>query len=218
MGVFYIFANMDYSVLKKAISKVVQLPQDDFAVLSMHTSRKQLKKGQVLLKEGQICRSFYLVESGHLRTWYNKDGVPINQNFTFEDNFTSIIKSLRNRQPSDLTIEAGEDAIVWLINMDLMPAQMAIRPQLSRFVRRVAFNMLLNAESHNDLLKFYSPTERYHYIEKNNPQLLQRIPLSQIASYLGLARESLSRIRARSSKDCDLDHSQHLTGTAIFDV
>jgi len=57
--------------------------------------------------------------------------------------------------------------------------------------------MLLIAEEHINFYKMYTPTERYHYIEKNNPQLLQRVSLSQMASYLGVTRETLSRIRAK---------------------
>ena len=189
---------MDYSVLKKAIDGIVSLPEDDFAVLSACTTRKQLKRKESLLRQGEVCRSFFFVESGHLRTWYNKDGVPINQHFTFEDEFTSVIKSLRDHQPSRLNVEAGENATVCIINLDLLWAQATERPQLSRFFRKVVFRLLLAAESHNHLIKLHTPAERYHYIEKHNPQLLQRISLAQIASYLGLARETLSRIRARS--------------------
>jgi len=49
------------------------------------------------------------------------------------------------------------------------------------------------------MFKMYTPTERYRYIEKNNPRLLQRVSLTQIASYLGIARETLSRIRAKNA-------------------
>ena len=189
---------MDYSVLKKAIDKIVSLPEDDFAVLSACTTRKQLKRKETLLRQGKVCRSFFFVESGHLRTWYNKDGVRINQHFTFEDEFTSVIKSLRDHQPSHLNLEAGENATVWIINLDALWAQAAERPQLARFFRKVVFRLMLAAEAHSDLLKLHTPAERYGYIQKNSPKLLERIPLTQIASYLGLARETLSRIRARA--------------------
>ncbi len=190
---------MDYTSLQKAINDVVPLPEDDLALLSTYATRRQLKKGQVLLKDGDICRCFYFVESGHLRTWYNKDGQPINLNFTFEGAFTANIKSLLRGLPSHLILEAGEDSVVWIINLEYFPEQKVLRPQLSQFVRRVAFGIMLAAESHSDLFKFYKPVERYQYIEKNNPQLLQRISLSQMASYLGVTRETLSRIRARTS-------------------
>ena len=190
---------MDYLVLRKAIDEIVRLSEDDFAAISAYSKRQELKKGEVLLKQGETCRSLYLVESGYLRTWYNKDGLPINTNFTFEGSFITVVKSVRDRQPSDLTIETGEESIVWTIHLDKLPAEVAVRPELARFIKKMAIRLLLAAEAHNDLLKFHTPVERYHYVEKNNPLLLQRIPLSQIASYLGMARETLSRIRARIS-------------------
>ena len=66
-----------------------------------------------------------------------------------------------------------------------------------KFFRRLALNMLVASEEHSDMFKISTPTERYRYIEKNNPQLLQRISLSQIATYLGVTRETLSRIRGK---------------------
>ena len=70
---------------------------------------------------------------------------------------------------------------------------------VSQFVRRLAIRILLASEEHGNLFKMYTPTERYRYIEKNNPRLLQRVSLTQIASYLGIARETLSRIRAKNA-------------------
>ncbi len=57
--------------------------------------------------------------------------------------------------------------------------------------------MLLASETRGDLLKIYTPAERYHYIERNTPHVLQRVPLSHLASFLGVSRETLSRIRAK---------------------
>ncbi|HEY0244740.1 MAG TPA: cyclic nucleotide-binding domain-containing protein [Mucilaginibacter sp.] len=54
---------------------------------------RKLKKGEILLNEGELCRAFYLVEKGYLRTYYNKDGTEINLNFTFEEEFTTNFKS-----------------------------------------------------------------------------------------------------------------------------
>jgi len=71
-------------------------------------------------------------------------------------------------------------------------------PQISIFVRRLAIHVLLASEEHSNLFKIYTPTERYRYIEQNNPKLLQRVSLSQMASYLGVTRETISRIRAKN--------------------
>ncbi|MBS1525720.1 MAG: Crp/Fnr family transcriptional regulator [Bacteroidetes bacterium] len=188
---------MDYDILKMAINDIVLLPEDDFCLLSTQLVRKELKRREPLLMQGNVCRSFFFVESGYLCTWYNKDGIRINQSFTFEGGFTSVIKSLRGHTPSELTIEAGEKSIVWIIKLDALSDKVLSHPLLARFVKKVALRLLLSAESHNNLLKLHAPSDRYLYIVQNEPELLQRISLSQIASYLGIARETLSRIRTK---------------------
>ena len=184
--------------LRASILEVVEMSDDDLALLLSCATRKSLKKGDAVLEQGEICRSFYLVENGYLRTWYNKDGVPININFTFEGNFACNLKSFRDKLPSELIIEAGEDSAVWIFDIDKLIGHGDKPPQVARFVRRLAVSLLLESEAHSDLFKIYTPTERYRYIEKNNPALLQRVSLSQIASYLGVTRETLSRIRAKA--------------------
>lgn len=192
-------AKMDQTIIiKSAIAKVIELADEDLWLLMSYTSFHELKKGESVLKTGEICRSFYFVEKGYLRTWYNKDGTAINLNFTFEGAFTANLKSYKSKQPSDFTIEAGENALVWIFNLDDIRGQLDRHPQISKFVRRLAVQILLSSEAHSNLFKIYTPTERYRHIEKNNPQLLQRISLSQIASYLGVARETLSRIRGKN--------------------
>ncbi len=174
-----------------------RIPAEDIPLLVAWAESREFKKGTVLLKEGTVCREFYLVEKGYLRTWYNKDGAAINLNFTFEGAFTTNLKSLNGRLPSELTIEAGEDARVWVFNLDLRRERPGSDAQIVLFVRRLALHIMLVAEEHSNLFKLYTPTERYRYIEKNNPTLLQRISLSQLATYLGVTRETLSRIRGK---------------------
>lgn len=194
---FVNFALMN-ETLRASILQVVEMTGDDLSLLLSCATRISLKKGDAVLEQGDICRSFYLVEQGYLRTWYNKDGVPININFTFEGNFACNLKSFRDRLPSELIIEAGEESVVWVFDIDKLIGPFEKPPQVSRFVRRLAVSLLLESEAHSDLFKIYTPTERYRQIEKNNPLLLQRVSLSQIASYLGVSRETLSRIRAKA--------------------
>jgi CRP-like cAMP-binding protein len=81
----------------------------------------------------------------------------------------------------------------------LLSERLAGHPVISKFFRRLAIHQLLDSEAHSNLFKIYTPTERYRYIEQHKPELLQRIPLSQLASYLGVKRETLSRIRAKKA-------------------
>ena len=95
-------------------------------------------------------------------------------------------------------IEAGEDASVWVFNLDEITGRYNSHPQIVLFIRRLAIHLSVASEEHSNFFKLYTPTERYRYIEKNKPHLLQRVSLSQLASYLGVARETLSRIRAKN--------------------
>jgi len=191
---------MDNKTLEAYIKKVSKrIPDEDLPLLASCAQYRELKKGEILLKEGEICREFYVSEKGYLRTWCHKDEAIINLNFTFEGSFTTNLKSITARESSESNIEAGENASVWVFNLDAMSERFNSPPQIVTFVRRLAIHILLIADEHNNLFKLYTPTERYRYIEKNNPELLQRISLSQIASYLGVARETLSRIRAKNS-------------------
>jgi len=173
------------------------ITDEDISLLLNFAVKRDLKKGEVLLKDNEVCRSFYLVEKGYLRNYTNKDGSAINLNFTFEGGFTTNLKSLYSHQASGVIIEAGEDASVLVFELDNVVVKRNTHPQIMLFVRRLMAYMLLQAEEHLNFYKMHTPTERYRYIEKNNPQLLQRVSLSQLASYLGVTRETLSRIRAK---------------------
>ena len=191
---------MDNNTIEAYIKKVSErIPDEDLPLLASWAESRDIKKGTVLLAEGDVCREFYLVEKGYLRTWYNKEGVAINLNFTFEGEFTTNLKSLNGRLPSELIIEAGEDTRLWVFNLDMRRGRFEPDSQIVLFVRRLAIHVMLVAEEHSNLFKLYTPAERYDNIERNNPKLLQRVSLSQLASYLGVTRETLSRIRAKKS-------------------
>ena len=189
---------MDQEILRQITSTIYKLSDDDLDLLISCAFVKHLKKGNALLSKGEICRSLYFVERGYLRTFYDRDGTAVNMNFTFEGNFTTDVKSFRSREPTEIAIEAGEDVSVLVFDISKLSGNYPPGSMVPTFIRRLAIGLLLASESHNELLKLHTPTERYRYIELNQPSLLHRVSLSQIASYLGVARETLSRIRGRN--------------------
>jgi CRP-like cAMP-binding protein len=186
--------------LTTAIRHLTDLSDADTAMFNVVMSSRHLKKGEIVLQEGTVCRAIYFVEQGYLRTYYNKeDGSIVNLNFTFEGEFTCNMKSAISREPSKMSIEAGEDTRLWIFDLNKLSPEMKSHPTVSRFIRRTTMQMLLASEARGNLLKIYSPAERYHYIERNTPHFLQRISLSHLASFLGVSRETLSRIRAKKA-------------------
>ena len=190
---------MNRQLLRDSILKFSPLSDDDLSALINVASYKKFPKGAAVLKEGEVCRFLYFVEEGYLRTYYNKDGCTINLNFTFEGEFTTNLQSAKSRQPSELTIEAGEDVCLWVFETDKFEANFASNQEVERYLRKLLVRILLVSEEYSNLYKISTPAERYKYVEQNRPLLLQRISLSQMASYLGVSRETLSRLRGKNS-------------------
>lgn len=185
------------TLLYKKIISFGEMSDTDLERFFEIAGKRTLLKGETFLNSGQLCNCIVFVEKGYLRTFIDKDGVEINTNFTFEGSFTTNLKSLLSASPSDSTIEAAESATVFDFDKDKLLGLYKISSGIESFGRKLLEGLLAEQEEHSNLFKLYAPAERYHYLETNKPEWLQRISLSQLASYLGVARETLSRIRKK---------------------
>lgn len=185
------------TLLYKKINRFTEISADSINKLFEITSTADLKKGKLILKEGTVCKTIVFVEKGYLRTYVNKDGIEINTDFTFENNFITNLKSLRSNSISDSNIVTGEDSTIFEFDKDKLLDLYKVSPEIESFGRKLLEQLLISQEEHSNLFKIYSPTERYHYLLQHNPNLLQRVSLSQLASYLGVTRETLTRIRRK---------------------
>ena len=140
---------------------------------------------------------YYFVEEGYLRSCYNKDGTEINLRFTFEGEVTTNFKSLKTEIPSEFIIEAGEKTIVRVFDRKTLFELSVNNPEIMLFTRRVVTCLLIESEEHGNWFKIFTPLERYRYIQNNKPWILQRVSISHLASYLGVTRETLTRIRRK---------------------
>lgn len=158
---------------------------------------KQIKKHENILNQGMICQNIFFVENGYLRIYTDKDGKEINTDFILENSFTTNLKSLRLAIPSDTTFQAGELSTIYEFDKDKLLALYKENPEIESFGRKLLEQLLIAQEEHANLFKIFKPEERYKYLQTNKPELLQRVSLSQISSYIGIARETLSRIRKK---------------------
>lgn len=189
----------DYKVtlLHKKIAELSDLSESGFKKLYEAATLRHLSRGEMILKEGQVCKTIVFVEKGYLRTFVNKEGLDVNTDFVFENNFTTNLKSLRSSMPSETNIQAGEASTIFQFSKDGLLDLYKTSPEIESFGRKLLEQLLIAHEEHSNLFKLYTPTERYHYLITHKPQMIERISLSQIASYLGIARETLSRIRKK---------------------
>jgi len=187
------------NLIREKFNEIATLSDSGMEMLLGIAAPQTLNRGQFLLKEGQVCRNFYFIETGQLRTFFNKEGKDINLNFSFESHFLTNLKSLLLLTPSAFNIQASEKTLVWKFDRDKLFELYNARCDIESFGRKLVEMLLIKQEEHSNLFKLYTPAERYHYVAKYHPKLLQRVSLSQLSSYLGISRETVSRIRKKRS-------------------
>ncbi len=185
------------TLLLKKITELTEISNSSLNQFVEIANQKFFKKGDILLNEGEICKSIFFIESGQLRTYLLKDGSEINIDFIFEGQFTTNLESLINSTPADSNIVAMEDTCVFEIDRDKLLDLYKVSSEIESFGRKLLEQLLLTKEEHSNLFKIYSPTERYQYLLNHKPAILQRVSLTHLSSYLGITRETLSRIRSK---------------------
>ncbi|MEO6838645.1 MAG: Crp/Fnr family transcriptional regulator [Ginsengibacter sp.] len=182
--------------LKKYILSITEFSEQSWANLLDCATEIGFEKGEKLLNEDKISTSIFFVSSGFCKSVYNKDGKEINTEFYFENDFATNIKSLTTFSKSECSIVAGEKTkVVRLEKIKLVEAYKKSH-QIETFGRIILEQISAKQEAHLNSFKLYTPKERFDNLILKRPDFLQRISLTQTASYLGISRETLSRFRA----------------------
>jgi len=160
-------------------------------------SERKIKRKQFLLQEGDTCKHFTFVVEGCFKMYaVDKNGHEHNLQFAAENDWIADIESLHKEQPSQLYIEAIEPSqILQIAKSDLWHLYNHF-PKFDRNFRVIIENKFIELQSR--VLQNISSTanERYKYFLNQYPNLASRLPNTQIASYLGITPEFLSKIRA----------------------
>ena len=165
-----------------------------FSDLEQIMQVQNLPKHHKLHIEGNVCHQIYFVQKGIARTYYYKDGKDITAHFAIENGTITAIDSFIQRKRSRYNIELLEDSIIAAITREDLDALLEEKPQYERFIRLFLEQIYIDlAERVEDLL-FHSAKERYDKLTSST-DLIQRVNLGHIASYIGITQETLSRIR-----------------------
>lgn len=182
--------------LKNYIESITQFTEQSWIDLVDCLTEMEFKKNEPLLKEGDVCNSVFFVSSGTCKSCYNLDGTTINTAFYFENDFATNIKSLRTSQRSEYTIKACEKTKAISIDKTKLLKAYSHSHEIEAFGRKVLELITAKQEEHANSFKLLTPKQRYDALVLQHPDFLQRVSLSEIASYLGITRETLSRFRA----------------------
>jgi CRP-like cAMP-binding protein len=183
-------------ILFDFISKYISLTEDEKnAILSLDIFHS-VKKGTILLKEGQKSKDSYFVLKGCIRVYYIIDGEEKTTAFFTEmDSLTP--HCVVNKTPSDYFISCVEGSILLVSNADMGIEINSKFPKFEIMCRMLSEELLAKQQIAFDEFKISSPEQRYLNLLQNRPDLIQRVPQYQLASYLGIKPQSLSRLRAR---------------------
>lgn len=182
------------------ISEFVKLDKKEIDAISSQIQVKAYEKGAILLKEGMIARVSYFNLKGCVRLYYLIDGEEKTTFFYTENQFITSIRSFTTNTPANHYLECVEDCILAIIPYEIEKKLLESFPKLEAFARINLENELANYQEMLSTYVMANPEQRYLNLLKKSPDLLQRVPLYQLASYIGVKAESLSRIRNRISK------------------
>ena len=172
------------------------IDQKEQELLSSILTEKSLKKGELLLKEGDIARDLYWVGKGMLRQFYYKEGREVTEHFACENQGALCINSLFLQEPSSMLIEALEDSTVLLMPYDKFIELAQKHPQLATLLRKILEGSLIMSQQKADSWRYETVHERYERFQREYPDAAKRASVNHIASYLLMTPESLSRVRA----------------------
>ena len=160
---------------------------------------RKFHKGDIILSDGEVCTSLAYIEKGLIRQHYVKHDKDMTEHISCEGGVVFCINSYFHGIPTNLVIEALEPTIIWEMPRDSMETLAETNADLAYLYRRFLENSLMLSQVKADLLRFESAMDRYTKLMHLFPEIIQRVPLTYVASYLKMSLETLSRVRSSIS-------------------
>ncbi|MFY7937791.1 MAG: Crp/Fnr family transcriptional regulator [Flavobacterium sp.] len=183
-----------------SIKQMTGFTDSDLGIVLKHFETKSIKKKTNILEAGTTAKEVYFILNGCIRLFYEKDGEDISAYFFTEKMFAGAYDSFISQKPSRHSIETLEDCQVLAISYKALQELFIEFPKMNEFVRKVLEERFVSLHELFTSQILDSPEERYLNLLKERPDIIQRIPQHQIATFLGITPVSLSRIRNRVTK------------------
>ncbi|HZE86163.1 MAG TPA: Crp/Fnr family transcriptional regulator [Puia sp.] len=183
-------------LLYTKISEKISITQEEYDFCKSLFTRKKLRRKQYLLQEGDVCKYTAFVDKGIMRSYtIDSKGSEHILQFASEGWWAADLYSFLTDEPSAFNMEALEDIELLLITRPSWEILLLKVPQFERYFRILIQNNLIATQRR--LMESLSDTAESKYLRfvKTYPESLQRVPQHMIASYLGITRETLSRLR-----------------------
>ncbi len=177
--------------------QIGELSKKNEEALLRAIKRREYPPRTILQKQDKISDKIYFVEKGSARTYYYKEGKDITYWIALENDFVGSMSSFFMREPSNKIVETIESCILWDFEYEKLEALFSSNREMEKTGRLYANYAISLLEKRFDHLHFNSAKDRYEILINRQPEIIQRVPLGMIASYLGITQETLSRIRTQ---------------------
>jgi len=182
--------------LQKHIASITSLSKQSMEELLSAWKHWSVPKDHLLLREKTISDYIYFIEKGVARIFYRKNEKEITEWIAMDEQFFLSITSFFQRIPSKLIIQTLESSEVYGIHHDDFTRLADKHHDIEKLLRKMVTRSLILSQIRMDSIQFETAQQRYERLLKDAPQIIQRVPLSYIASFLGVTLETLSRIRS----------------------
>ncbi len=185
--------------IRKELDQFAIQSDEDWQFFKSKLEKKAFGKKAVVLKEGAVEKYLSFAETGILRYYIPKIENDLTFGFIFPGGFSSAYDSFLTQQPSKYQVETLTQATLWQIHFDDLQEVYANTQSGNEIGRKNTENLFLIKSRRELALLDKTAEERYRDLFSERPELIRKIPLKYIASYIGVTPQALSRIRSRIS-------------------
>lgn len=184
-------------VFERVLDRVYELPAKIKDDLWQKVNVKHYTKHDPILRQGQVEGYMTFLYEGMIRAYHLQDGKEISLDFRFSGEMMTAYTSYISQKPSPIAIDALEDCIVLRISKKDVESLHDKYHKFERLGRLTSEYFYLRRIQREIEILSYSAEERYLHLLKRQPDLVAKIPVKHLASYLGIHKQSLSRIRSK---------------------
>jgi len=187
--------NTTRDIARELARKYSTMTHDELDTLESILVPMKFAKGDMILKEGEICRDIYYIDKGLIRQFYFKKDKEVTEHLGVDRTIFMCIESLFKESPTRLQVEALENTFIYALPKQNLEVVALHNVNIQILYRKILEESLIISQVHADLVRFETAQERYKKMCKLNPQVVLRAPLLYIANYLQMTPETLSRVR-----------------------
>ncbi|QGY42502.1 cyclic nucleotide-binding domain-containing protein [Maribellus comscasis] len=182
--------------LNEYIKQYVHLSKNETEAIEKILTHKKIHKKELVAETGKACTKVLFIEKGYFRFFHlDTNGNEITSDFYFAPSFITSYTSFITGEPSFVNVQAMVDMEVLEFQRSELYELYSLYPAIERLGRLIAEEVAITSERHLFLLLNQTAEIRYKTLLKKNPEYVNTIPLQYIASYLGITKETLSRMR-----------------------